>query len=83
MWHSAKAIMTRHVGVPIPTGIPAWGVDEDELPQARLSPHNAAPANPPTAVEGVSMKAKKSGKRADTPSAGSRPRHPDWESQWQ
>ena len=50
--------MARHVGVPIPTGIPAWGVDEEELTQACLLPRNTAAADPPTAVEGVSMKAK-------------------------
>ena len=83
MWQSAKATMARHVGVPIPIGIPAWGVDEEELPQACLLPRNTAAADPPTAVEGVSMKAKKSGKRAETPSTRYRPRHTDWEGQWQ
>ena len=83
MWHLAKATMARHVGVPIPTGIPAWGVDEEELSQACLLPRNTAATDPSTAAEGVSMKDKKSGKRAETPSSRYRPRRPDWEGPWQ
>ena len=59
--------MARHVGVPFPTGIPVWGVNEEKLTQACC---NTADADPPTVVERVSMKAKKSGKRAKTPSNG-------------
>ena len=83
MWHSAKANMARRVGVPIPTGIPAWGVDEEELSQACLLSRNTAVTDPSTAAEGVSVADQKSGKRADTPSSWYRSRHPDWEGPWQ
>ena len=83
LWHSAKANMARRVGVPIPTGIPAWGVDEEELSQACLLSRNTAVTDPSTAAEGVSVADPKSGKRADMPSSWYRSRHPDWEGPWQ
>ena len=33
MWRAAQASMKRHIGGSIPTGIPEWGVSEEELPQ--------------------------------------------------
>ena len=83
MWQSARANLARHVGVPIPIGIPAWGVDEEELSQACLLSRNTADSDPSTAAEGVSMADHNSGRRTDMPSSWYRSRHPDWEGPWQ
>ena len=32
MWLAAQTSMTRYRSIPIPDGIPEWGVDEQELP---------------------------------------------------
>ena len=38
MWLAAQTSMTRYKGIPIPDGIPEWGVDEQELPPMQAMP---------------------------------------------
>ena len=75
--------MKRHIGGSIPTGIPEWGVSEEELPQVCVRPRDAASDEALKVAEGTKPVAKKSGRWAHTVSAGYRPRRPDWEGPWQ
>ena len=67
MWLAAQTSMTRYMRIPIPDGIPEWGVDEQELPPMQVMPSRTA----------------KTGKRSHTTSAGHRSRRPDWDGSWQ
>ena len=42
MWLAAQTSMTRYMRIPIPDGIPEWGVDEQELPPMQVMPSRTA-----------------------------------------
>ena len=58
--------MKRHIGGSIPTGIPEWGVSEEELPQVCVRPRDAASNEDLKVAKGTKPVAKKSERRAHT-----------------
>ena len=83
MWLAAQTSMTRYISIPIPDGIPEWGVDEQELPPMQVRPSRTADAKEQKMTEGGKSTHRKTGKRSHTTSAGHRSPRPDWDGSWQ